>query len=172
MTIPAVLFPEQSIDRRKAERFRVRFGTVSQDLGPEALDMTVHDVSRSGFLMETDKSLPANTCLVVELKDAGFRLCKIVWNNGRFHGAVFADPLNSSELQRLVARSPIVWPNFGEENSPAVSDRVTDPGPPCHDDPDVQTEYKLPLATRGRIIVGSAALLWAVIGAAVWLAIG
>lgn len=170
MTIPAILFQDQSLDERGAERFRVRFGASWLDGGQKGPELTIIDVSTTGFLLESSQSLPVDSSIIVELPDNVSKVCRIVWNCGKFHGAVFAEQLSTLELERILAASPIVWPNFREEDRPVPSGRLAKPEGHEPDVSDFGKEEMLPLVTRGRIIIGTASLLWAIIGGVVWLA--
>lgn len=171
MTLPAILFRERADDDRGAERFRVRLGALWLDHGPGAQELTILDVSASGFLLETDQSLSSNSRIIVELPDDVCKACHVVWSSGRFYGAVFAEHLSTAELERIVGASPVVWPTFREEDRPVSSSRRTDHQQPERYHPNVGEYDKLPLATRGRIIFGSSAVLWGTIGALIWVTV-
>lgn len=167
----AVLFREQSVNRREEDRFRVRFGAMWLDYGPNAHEFTVLEVSASGFLIETDQHLPANASIIVELPDSVAKICRVVWASGKFHGATFSEPLSVSELQRLIAASPDVWPNLEDDSPPAPLASLTSSPHHHREDYEPDSDEKLPLVIRARIIAGSATFLWAVIGSVVWLAV-
>lgn len=168
MTIPATLFPIQSGDDRGAERVRMRFGAVWLDHGPGAHELTVLDVSTTGFLLETDQTLPVKTSLIVELPDGVCKTCRIVWSSGQFRGAVFSEPLSDTELQGIIfaVRDPLrrlkqVYQFEADDEGEGVE--ATD-----LPEPEVRDDERLPFATRGKIILGSTALLWAAIGSLAW----
>lgn len=171
MTIPATLCPIQSGDDRGAERVRIRFGARWLDHEHGAHELTVLDVSTTGFLVDTDQSLPVKTSLIVELPDGVCKTCRIVWSSGQFRGAVFSDPLSDVELQSIVfaVRDPLrrlkqVYQfESDDEGKPLEADELSDS--------EVGEDEKLPFATRGKIILGSSAGLWATIAAAVWAAL-
>lgn len=171
MTIPAILFEEQPGDNRGAERIRIRFGVSWLDHEPGARELTILDVSQTGFLVETDQPLLAKTSLIVELPNAVCKVCRIVWSSGPFRGAVFSEPLSDIELQELVfeVRDP-----FRRLKKVYQFDQGSDRDLPkklSSDDGEVSEDEKLPFATRLKIILGSAALLWSAIGSVAWVAV-
>ncbi len=111
----------------------------------------IHDLSSGGILVETTSSLRKGVRLEVELPEAGATLATVVWSSGDYYGCQFDKPIPKAALSaaRLLnpfaaaAASPV------EEISDREAAEFVDDRPP--------------FAVRMRVILGSAALLWALI---------
>ncbi len=103
MSISAILTREDPIERRRDERWRVRFGARWLDARLGGRPLSVLDLSASGFLIQIDQALPVGTCIVVEMPDGVCKVCKIAWNSGNYHGAQFSEPLSATELDSLLS---------------------------------------------------------------------
>ncbi|WP_296722703.1 PilZ domain-containing protein [Erythrobacter sp.] len=180
--MPAHFFSDESGDDRGYDRFRIRLGAVRVEVGADVSDVTVHDVSVSGILLETEQRLAAGVQIVFAFPDSFRCEARIVWASNDFYGAEFTEGLSPADLTRIYAASQIVWPKFKDEEPSDFADLRQDPDivdtPPSdaleHDrDPrTVDDADKLPLPTRLKIIFGMASLSWAIIGGGVWLAFG
>jgi hypothetical protein len=171
MTIPAILFQAPLKDGRGADRVRVRLGAIWLDQQPYAHELSVLDISISGFLLETGEPLPVKTSFIVELPDGVCKVCRIVWSSGRFRGAVFSEALSEAELQNIIVASVARLSRPDEhiqQGAPSDHD-IIDDWEPRHEA--ANDDDKLPFAARVRIIFGSAAILWAVAGSLAWSAI-
>jgi hypothetical protein len=162
MTIPAILFRDQGDDNRSCKRFRVRIGAVRRDAAATVRDLTVHDVSASGFLMQADAVLPRGTQITVELPGAIVRQACISWASNDLYGAMFSEMLAPAELEQILQSNTVVWPTMwsrrtGEE-APITQDRDR---PLRHPELVRTDDDKLPLPVRFRIILGTTAFLWA-----------
>ena len=170
LTIPAILIREEPQDGRREERWRVRLAARWLDSGITAQSLTIHDLSYSGFLLETDQPLKIGSCLVVEMPGDITKICKTVWNSGKLHGATFSKLLSDAELRDLISSSSVIWPTF-RVRAPAASIE-----PPIHPSPEIFDELgsddgeKFPIAIRLMIIIGTSAALWALIGVGIWVA--
>jgi hypothetical protein len=170
VTIPALLIRDEPLERRREERWRVRLGARWLDCRPGVRPLTVLDLSASGFLVEADRTLPIGTCMIVELPDETCKICKIVWSSGNFHGAEFSDPLSASELQGIIDAASVV-PLPIALGEPAASDIGLSAQPGSLPDPLTGEDAKFSLTTSARIIVGTAAMLWALLALSLWFAI-
>ncbi|MBE9171415.1 PilZ domain-containing protein [Pleurocapsales cyanobacterium LEGE 06147] len=181
MTLPAILFRDQLDDDRGHERHRIRLGSVRAGIATKSYDLTVHDVSASGILLETDQNLSAGLRIAVEFSESLRRQARIVWASNQFYGAKFTVDLSPAELRRIYSASDVIWPNFRPGERPVASslwqDRdkfntVATAG--CRNNSDVWRHDgadKLPLSSRLKMIVGMAALPWAIISGGLWLAL-
>jgi hypothetical protein len=161
--LQAALLRQPPHDDRGTERYRIRSGAVRRDHGSDISPITILEVSTSGFLLETNQPLEAGSSIVVELTENLCREASVVWQSGRFHGAQFAQHLNPLELKHILAASPVVWPNFGNEGAGGSFTRRTTQCKQLIYDTEVADEEKLPLGTRLRIMVGITAALWGMI---------
>lgn len=180
--MPANFFRDQSGDDRGYDRFRIRLGAVRVEVGADVSDLTVHDVSASGILLETDQRLASGAQIVVAFPDSFRREARIVWASNDFYGAEFTEGLNPAELARIYSASQIVWPAFKGEQRPdffdlrqsrdIVDTPASDALAQDSDDRALDNADKLPLPTRLKVIFGMATLCWTIIGGVIWLALG
>lgn len=167
MSIPAILLRENPIERRRDERWRVCFGARWLDARLGGRPLNVLDVSASGFLIRIDQALPVGTCIVVELPDGVCKVCKIVWNSGNYHGARFSEPLSTPELDRMLAPNLTTWPAAVElVDAGGIGPLAQDKGQNGADD---DVDGRMPFATSARLVAGTAAMAWALLGAGLWL---
>lgn len=180
MTVAAKLKLTPS-DDRSAERYRLRLSTVGEASDSESLSITIHDLSASGFLIETSVPLSIGADITVELPGIGKHDAQILWTNDHFCGGTYAVPLSSAETAAVIAASPVVQPYFREDDRPDPAQRaqvIPDaPPPPIYDlpirNPEAEAgEEELSWTAKFAIIGGLALLLWAMIGAAAWFALG
>lgn len=174
MAIPAILYKDFADEDRNADRYRVRFNAVRRDQGLEVQEVTVHDVSALGILLETHEHLSEGSSIRVELPDVGDKDATVVWGSGSFHGAQFSQALTKPELQRITAASLVVWPHFRDEDLPCRADRGTTAASAEQPTVDAGDEAKEKLALPVRIgfVIGGSTLLWAGIATGAWLALG
>ena len=172
MAIPAILIREQADARRSEQRWRVRLGAHRLDSELSAQLLTVHDLSASGLLFETEQKLGPGSYLIVEMPGKITKICKTVWNSGKFHGATFSDSLSDTELQELINSSPVVWLDFAVATNTAPKETPTQGSQGLPDNSIIDDDDKLPLAIRLMIIIGTSVVLWTLIGISIWLALG
>ena len=172
MALSATLISEDPSERRCEERWRVLLGAQWHETPKTGQTVTILDVSPTGMLVETEEPIETGSSLSLEFPNESTKTLTTVWNSGPFHGAVFDEPLDNAEVQKIICASSVVWPRFGEksEGSPAKAENsqtteTTDAF--CIDE-----KTKLPGAIRLMIIVGSTTLLWAMISAGVYSALG
>jgi hypothetical protein len=155
----------QGAEERGSERYRLRLNSVGQADRSGTSGVTVHELSGSGFLLETDAPLTLGSDITLELPIAGIVPGEIVWRNGQYAGGRFLRPLSPDAITAALSASRVVWPNFAPSTA-AERDRTTtfDAVPSAN-----TADERLPLAARMRIITGISMLLWSAIGGAVWL---
>jgi len=170
LAIPAALSREEPSGRRREERWRVRLGARWLDSRPETQLVTIHDVSPSGLLLETDEPLRTGSHLIIEMPGEITKICKTVWSSGKLRGATFAEPLTDAEMRELINSSPVIWPSFGRGMQPPTLEQSTDTSREISEDYHIDDIEKLPIAARLAIIVGTTIALWALICLGVWLA--
>jgi hypothetical protein len=169
LTIPRVQIREELHERRRENRWRVQFGARWIDIAPECHFLTIHNLSASGFLFETELPLRTGSYLVVEMPDQISKFCRTVWTSGPLHGATFSEPLSDRELRVLTSASSLVQPSFGGRTTSAVIEQSTDPPLPILDERSLADSKKFPAVIRWTIFVGASIALWALVGAGIWL---
>ena len=165
MTISARLQITPAADRRGWTRRSLSLASSLQATGQE---VTIHDVSPTGLLIETATELAVFDDLEIELPEAGFTPALVVWNSGRFYGCQFRERISQAAISAAVLRSPPAQPDDS-----ALQLRLPEP---AHEAPanarfehgNIPEESKASLSVRLRVILGSAILLWALI---IWAAV-
>lgn len=100
-------------DGRRHPRRALRLETSgSLPSGVEA-NVTVHNISAAGLLIETDLELEVGEALAISLPDVGPVGAEIVWTSGRLYGCAFEQMLGEAALAAAQLR--------GE--TPGISDR-------------------------------------------------
>ena len=172
MAIRATLTREEAGDRRREERWRVQLGARRLDGKPADQLLTILDLSSSGMLLETEQPLGTGAYLIVEMPGEVAKICKTVWNSGRFYGATFSESMSDVKLRDLISTSSVVWPKFGVGTRHIPIDPPVQPTSHEFDDTLVDGDHKFSVVIRLTIIIGVSAALWMFIGAGVLLALG
>jgi hypothetical protein len=156
---------EQSADERGSERYRLRLNSVGQADSSGSSGVTVHELSATGFLIETDAPLTLGSAIAFELPVAGIVRGEIIWASGHYFGGQFHRPLSPDAIAAALGASRVVWPNF-TPSSAEDRDRALPSAPVA---PAISIPERLPIAVRTLIISGVSLLLWSVIGGSAWL---
>ena len=101
MTIPAKLRTTPAADRRNWPRYELRLGSSLQVSGE---NVTIHNLSSTGMLIETQARLCSFDNLEVDLPVAGVTRASVVWSSGRFYGCKFKQPLSKSMISAALLR--------------------------------------------------------------------
>jgi len=163
MTISAQLQITPAADRRGWTRRSLSLVSSLQGTGTE---VTIHDVSSTGLLIETTAELAVFDDLEIELPEAGFTAAVVVWTSGRFFGCQFKDRISQGAISAALLRSPASQPGEGRSEVHLLTE------PLRQDAIEVSQEDfedpKASLSVRLRVILGSAILLWGLIIWAAW----
>jgi hypothetical protein len=184
-------------DDRASGRYRLLLEARARRAETAGMDVTLHDLSQTGLLFESDATLDRYAEIMLDISGIGPVAAFVIWTNGAFYGAEFGKPLNPEHLKAALAASKIVWPHFAEPDAvdleqirakrapePEIQPRASYVSPiavgrsdegrhqawgvqHCGDD-----DRKLPLAVRVWIIAGLTLALWSGIFALLWLALG
>jgi hypothetical protein len=156
MAIAARLERFPTRDRRSKPRHKLQLGTNIRATGD---NVSIHDISTTGMLIETSVKLAPFDALHVDLPEKGATEALVMWSSGRFYGCEFTEPLSQAAISAAFLRSspgeslvpPIEAPaaRADSANSTAVTT-----------DEDEEAEDKLPLPVRVSAIAASALLLW------------
>jgi hypothetical protein len=165
MTISAQLQITPAADRRGWTRRSLSLVSSLQSTGS---DVTIHDVSATGLLIETTAELAVFDDLEIELPEAGFTPALVVWSSGKFYGCQFKQRISQAAISASLLRSP---PSSNCDT--AFQLRLPESVQEARLFEDVQPEesaqdYKASLSVRLRVIFGGAILLWALIIWAAW----
>ena len=87
-------------DRRRYVRRALKLGT-----GAGGDQVTIHDLSLTGALLETSVPMLVGAIFEVELPQAGSVEATIVWNSGEFYGCQFELPITPAVLSAALLQS-------------------------------------------------------------------
>jgi hypothetical protein len=119
MSLLAHLEPRDSTtNRRTAARRTLRLQALGTTSSQSAVEVTIHDLSQTGLLIETSAGLAAGERIDVELAEAGPAEATVVWSSGRFFGCKFKRPIPAAALSSAILRSPA---SRADENSDQVA---------------------------------------------------
>lgn len=82
--------------RRDFRRTLLLAATGATSAGNAAV--TIHNISVTGLLLQTEASLVQGESIDVELPHAGKTRARVVWSSGRFHGCAFVAPISHAAL--------------------------------------------------------------------------
>lgn len=164
--LQAKLKPIRSNDERSSTRYRLLLSASAEAAEIGLVDITIRDLSSTGFLVECNERLVPGTEITLELPDGTFSVGEIVWTSGNFFGGEFRIPLSIAALASARLISPVVGPLAPVPES--VDRHQEDAGAV---DPE-ERDARLPVGRRILIIVGTSVLLWVPIAVGIWLAFG
>lgn len=103
MAIKAYLDPQsppagQRMDSRGGMRRALWLETSGMVPGGESANVTIHNISAAGLLLETALDLSVGAALAVDLPEAGMVAAKIVWRSERLYGCAFEEALSTAAL--------------------------------------------------------------------------
>ena len=134
----------QGASRRGSSRLKL---SLDSSLAGSGDEVVIHDLSPGGILVETSASLRKGARLEVDLPELGATQARVVWNSGDYFGCQFDRPIPKAALSAALLRNPFK-PAAGESADEASDDFDDD---------------RAPFAVQMRVILGSAAVLWALI---------
>jgi hypothetical protein len=160
-----------SAEQRAADRRILRLTALAETpTGQGGID--VHNLSRTGMLVECAEPLAPGTRLEVELPGGSRHQAEVVWGDEGLLGCRFSESLTKAQLSAALLRA-----------APAPAHTAAAPVRLSHGEAMARlgqhwaveveaatgSERKLPLATRMWVIGGLALAGWAVPAAAAWL---
>lgn len=158
---------DQRASDRRVLRLEARVAT------PEGEgDIQVHNLSRSGLLLEGVAGVAAGSQIEVELPGGSRHRAEVIWADETLFGCRFTEPLTQAQLSAALLRSAsrdatgTPAPLTQAEALARLREHWADEEEAAPESPQVS---KLPLAARMRIIGGLALAGWAVPAAAAWL---
>lgn len=103
--------PALRIEGRRAARRALRLETSGATVGGEAdgepANVTVHNISPAGLLLETDLALEVGEVLAVDLPETGPVGAEIVWASDHIYGCAFQQALGEAALAAAERRGEI-----------------------------------------------------------------
>ena len=108
MAIPARMEEARaSSGEPRDPRHRITLKASGTFAGGGPANVTVHNVSRTGMLLECDSSLPVDEILMIDLPGAEATQAKVVWTSDRLHGCEFLEPVSKAVLSAAQLRSAV-----------------------------------------------------------------
>jgi len=156
MGLVAYLYP----DARWAERHQVERDATLRDPDWSPIDVTVEDLSESGFRVTAAADLPVGAEIGLGLAGIGLRQARVARRAENLYGCEFLVPLTAAELQAALAgppTSPVALP--WSDGSVALG--------PEEDHPE-----RYPLWVRALSITASAVAAWLIVIALGWFVVG
>lgn len=105
MGVPLQRFEaDQSYRMRRSTRIAV---DRTASLRPETwydVEVRLRDLSTTGFLVETDDTIPIGSFVMIELPGIGAVHAQVRWQVGGRMGAMFLDPIDLSECEWTTVR--------------------------------------------------------------------
>ncbi|WP_394730593.1 helix-turn-helix domain-containing protein [Altererythrobacter sp. GH1-8] len=110
MPVKGHLEDRSEVEGRGAERRELRLETRGvMGSGVEA-NMTAHNVSSSGMLIETSEELAIGERLTIHLPEAGDVSAEVVWSSDRLFGCRFTQPVSAAVLAASQLRGEALAP--------------------------------------------------------------
>lgn len=112
--------PPASHDNRKDVRWRIRLELPGSLDG--SANVTIHDLSAAGMLVETNSQLEVGQSITVCLPNADDVTAQVVWRDERLFGCRFDEPLPAAAVSAAKLRSPAVAPTAMQQE--ALAERL------------------------------------------------
>jgi transcriptional regulator with XRE-family HTH domain len=105
--------PTPAGSQRTAPRRALRLETSGLARDGDAANVTIHNISAAGLLIETPLDLTRGEELALDLPEAGIVTATIIWRSERLYGCAFEHPLGTAalaaaQLQGLAPGAPPV----------------------------------------------------------------
>lgn len=149
--------PQEAENRRYASRRALRLGSVLSDSG---IEVTIHDLSPTGLLIETPQTLCSGETLFVDLPERGPTAASVVWSSGRFHGCAFELSIPAATVSAALLRSP-AGVGVGQAGSGLDINRLQSLAASVAEAPE---DDRYSLRTRGLVLGGLLVMSWGAIG--------
>ncbi|MFL6800167.1 MAG: PilZ domain-containing protein [Sphingomicrobium sp.] len=113
-------------DRRGADRRPLRLAiTATLPQNPE-LAASIHDLSETGFLLETRTQLAADQQFQIFLPLAGAVEARVVWTSAHFYGCQFREPVARAAVSAALLKSVPLAPAANAEPHPDLISQLRD----------------------------------------------
>lgn len=90
---------------------------VTGELNGSRANVTVHNISASGLLVETAQPLAVGEWFNLTLPEAGTVEAEVIWVSDRLHGCRFAEPVSRAVLSASELRGVVAPPAATEEET-------------------------------------------------------
>lgn len=97
--------PAETTDRRRTERRTLRLDVTAQSSSSESA-IIIHDLSRTGLLIETDADFAIGETFLLVLPDLGATPARVVRSDGIRFGCEFLSPVPASAISAALLKTP------------------------------------------------------------------
>ncbi len=112
------------LDDRQEPRRALRIETSGTSGEGVEANVTIHNLSSAGLLIETDLPLKVGAWLAVDLPDAGPADAEIVWKSESLYGCAFTAALRERPATELPAGNDNRKPQFGASGAEAFGSQI------------------------------------------------
>jgi hypothetical protein len=153
-------------NRRFAPRTRLH---LDSRIGTDGEQVTIHDISSTGMLIETTVPIAEFGEIEIELPEVGTTIATVMWNSGHYFGCQFHSPISRAAISAALLCNPFERIAAEPDRLPAAEPSasllelavpVSEPSE-APDDDHVDNRYSL--TVRLRAILGASIALWALI---------
>ena len=95
---------EISTNLREGVRRKLFLGIDARASGATGTSATVHDISETGLLIESDLNLNLRDVVEVELPQANIRSAEVVWLSGTLAGCRFVERMTAGAVSAALLR--------------------------------------------------------------------
>lgn len=89
-------------------RRTIRLNATGELPSGDHASVNVHNISRTGLLIETDSAMAVGESFAIDLPEAGPTLAHVVWQSENLHGCRFEQPLTNAVLSAAQLRSAVI----------------------------------------------------------------
>jgi hypothetical protein len=93
-------------ERRGSARRALTLDAETEVARHGAAQVTIHDLSLTGVLIETSTPLASGETFEVDLQQVGKVEASVVWASGEFYGCEFKQPISTAAFSAALLRSP------------------------------------------------------------------
>lgn len=116
---------ESSVEGRRKPRRALRLETSGSVPGGASANVTIHNLSVAGLLIETDLQLSVGERLAIGLPDLGPVGVEIVWESERLYGCAFEQSLGEAALAAAQLQSePMIGAKPVQLSRPNIGKRI------------------------------------------------
>lgn len=161
-----------SDEERGAQRFRLLLQASAETRETGLVDVSIHDLSVTGFLIECSDTLGIGDEISLEIPGVGTATGDLVWSSGRFFGGEFRRPLPAAALASAQGSSPVLWADFVPTSAAdrSLGPLLVEPAPRPSEA--VQHDDRLPIGWVLQIVVAASILFWTPLALALWSILG
>jgi hypothetical protein len=155
---------EPAADGRGAPRRKLRFGVQGANTTAGPAEVVIHDISETGFLIETVSQLTPGETIELELPHAGSRCAEVVWISGDFYGCRFERAISKAAVSATLLRAPAgSLPSISVAEPVSAASAEETPPQTTHGSRDGQLSPR----AKAWTILGLAVLSWCIVGVVV-----